>query len=59
MNGHEIESETIQSATGLTLQWVMSSEGLRMQWTTVRVPSEDQIVSLPEASQVPIQLAAA
>jgi hypothetical protein len=59
MNGHEIEPATVQSATGLTLRWVMTSEGLRMQWTPARVSSDDQIVLLPLATPLAIQLAVA
>jgi hypothetical protein len=49
----------IQSATGLTLRWVLTSEGLRMQWTSERVASDDRIVFLPVAPQVAIRLAVA
>ncbi len=59
MNTNDFELAVAHNAPALGLRWIMTSEGLRMQWTSEPAPVEDRILIFPAAQETHIQPAVA
>jgi hypothetical protein len=61
MNTNEFEQAVAHNTPALSLRWIMTSEGLRMQWTPrpARMDTRVLILSIPITEETVIPLVAA
>jgi hypothetical protein len=47
MNTHDFELMVSHHTSPLILRWILTADGLRMQWTPQATPVDDNVLTLP------------
>ena len=59
MNTYDFELAVAHSSQALSLHWIMTTEGLRMQWTSNAAPVNDNILIFPAEQETQTDIAPA